>query len=158
MNELVQDRRNQAKDEASRRWDEASERLKYATEYAHAGLKGLLLANGGAIVALLTFVGNAQTSHVDKHEIWWAFGAFTIGLCSVLAAYIAGYVSHASSMQATFARYINALHTAQGFAGDADGSKDERRADRSENVGVGFVVGSLVLFMIGAFVALSAIT
>ena len=158
MEQFADSIRQQANDEASRRWDEAAERLKFATAYAHAGLKGLFLANGGAIVALLTFLGNAQAAHVEKHKIWWAFVCFTLALSLVLAAYIAGYASHASSMQATFARYMNALRAAQGFPGNSDAARDESRANFTENLGLAFVVASLALFVCGAFVALDAIT
>ena len=39
---------------------DAEKRLEFADSYAHAGLKSLFLVNGAAIVALLTFVGNAD--------------------------------------------------------------------------------------------------
>lgn len=52
---------------------ETAERLKLQAEMAHAALKGLTLANGGAIVALFTFLGNSRSA-VDRGDLWWAFG------------------------------------------------------------------------------------
>ena len=157
MGETSDSIREQASGEATRRWEEAAERLKFATEYAHAGLKGLFLANGGAILALLTILGNAKVPHLAKHGIFCAFVCFTLGLSAVLAAYIMGYVSHASSMQATFARHMNALQTAEGVPENSDSTGHDRHANWAENLGFFFVVVSLALFISGAFVALDAI-
>lgn len=158
MGAPFEDIRDQAREEASRRWDEATERLKFATEYAHAGLKGLFLANGGAILALLTFLGNNRSARVESNDIWWAFISFAVGLSGVLAAYIAGYASHASTMQAIFARYANALSVSQGVPGSADSTKYDKLANRTENFGIALFVASLVSFVCGAFLALDAIT
>jgi hypothetical protein len=71
---------------------EGLERVKFATEFAQAGLKALVLANGGAIVALFTFLGNAKP-HVDAVATWKSFGAFAAGLVAVLIAHLGAHIS-----------------------------------------------------------------
>ncbi|MBS0482604.1 MAG: hypothetical protein JSR96_10715 [Proteobacteria bacterium] len=143
--------------EVDRHWGDASERLKSASEYALGALKGLFLANGGAIVGLLTFVGNAHEAHIKVGGIRSAFALFALGLSAVLVAYIAGYVSQAYNMQASDRRAWHAYERASAPEVLQHVDSLARQANRAENIGIGMVVASLVLFITGAFVALSAI-
>lgn len=144
--------------EAERHWNEASDRLRLANDYAHGGLKGLFLANGGAIVALLTFLGNAKTLNHNSVELWCGFFSFSIGLGSVLAAYIAGYVSHAFYMQAAANRSAEEASKANHTNREFDSSSPDRKGSCAEWTGIGFAIAALMFFLIGAFMALAAIT
>jgi hypothetical protein len=144
--------------EADRRWKDASELLKYATDYAQAGLKGLFLANGAAIIALLTFIGNTKEPEFDPLGIWWAFAWFTFGLVAVLATNILGYVSQASYMNAILSSSRQADAAAYETGHSFDSGPAEQRANRAEYAGIGMAISSLILFVSGAFVALDAIT
>ena len=144
--------------EADRRWNEASERLKYATGYAQAGLKGLFLANGAAIVALLTFIGNAKEMRFDSLGIWWAFALFSSGVATVLATNILGYVSQALYMQASLRLSWQADSAAHETGQTFKPQKYEDRGSWAEIAGIVLAVISLSAFVVGAFVALDAIT
>lgn len=144
--------------QGDRRWNEASERLHLANEYAQGGLKGLFLANGGAIVALLTFIGNAKVNGPNAGELWSSFMWFSIGLASVLAAYIAGYVSHAFYMQAAFNLSAQGDSEAHQTGESFDFSSPERKGGHAEWIGIGLVIFSLISFLLGAFRTLSAMT
>ena len=144
--------------EADRLRTEASERLKLANEYALGGLKGLFLANGGAIVALLTFVGNEKARNVNADGLWCGFIWFSLGLAAILAAYVAGYVSHANYMQAEFKLSAQEDSNAFQTGNNYDHSADETRGNFAENVGIGLVIISLGMFVLGAFASLDAIT
>lgn len=54
--------------------------LETAAGYARLILKFLLIVNGGAILALLTFLGNSK--YIQKLSSWWYFSisSFCIGL------------------------------------------------------------------------------
>ncbi len=143
---------------ADQHWNEASERLKYATDYAQAGLKGLFLANGAAIVALLTFIGNAKEMRFDSLGIWWAFAWFSSGVAAVLATNILGYVSQASYMQASLRLSWQAESDAHETGQTFKPQKYEGLGSWAEGVGIFLAVASLMAFVAGAFVALDAIT
>lgn len=142
--------------EGQRRWDETADRLRYSVEYAQAGLKGLFLANGAAIVALLTFVGNTHRQ-VEAIALWWSFIWFALGLATVLAAYICAYVSQSEIMQAVFkqsrAAESAAFKTGQRF----DPVSHEIAGERAVKAGLLLSIAALVFFVLGAFVALDAI-
>lgn len=63
-----------------------------ATQYATEGLKALVIANGGAVVAILTFAGNANTK-VNPAAISNGLMAFAGGLIAVLVVFFCSYVS-----------------------------------------------------------------
>ncbi len=149
--------RDLALKEAERRWKDASERLKYATDYAQAGLKGLFFANGAAIVALLTFLGNTKKSQFDPQGIWWAFVWFTFGLAAVLLTNILGYVSQASYMNAILNSSRQADADAHETGHKFDSEDDEKRGSGAEIAGMSLAISSLTAFVAGAFVALDAI-
>ncbi|MBD8555431.1 hypothetical protein IFT84_13045 [Rhizobium sp. CFBP 8762] len=122
-------------DEDRRRTLEAA-----AIESADQGLKGLLLLNGGACVALLAFVGSTATSsslrpefvpliNVATHSlIWFASGA---GL-AVLAC-IPAYKANQS--------YANHLHNPTKIKWST--------GDRYASVALGIAIFSLFCFIVG---------
>ena len=115
---------------------ESKHHLQLSTDYALAGLKGAFAANGAAIVALLTFVGNRKVV-VEPDALWWAFVWFSSGIFLVLLAHIAGFLAQASHM---------------------NGEKYYSRGERLAWAGLGMGILSVLSFVVGAFVALDAIT
>ena len=146
-----------AKD-ADRLRNAAADRLKLANECAHGALKGLFIANGGAIIALLTFVGNAKIRVPETSDLRCGFELFSSGLAAVLMAYVAGYVSHAFYMQAEFNLSSQADSKAYQTGEEFDHLAHERRGNCAESIGIGLAILSLILFVGGAFAALDAIT
>lgn len=61
---------------------EAAERLRFSVGFALSGLQALTLANGGALIALFTFLGNSG-----------AVTLFAVGLASNLVAFIGAHLS-----------------------------------------------------------------
>jgi hypothetical protein len=72
---------------------EAAERLRFATDFAQSGLKALFLANGGAMVALFTLIGNHGALKPDTTLIWWSFAAFVAGLVFALLSSLGAHIS-----------------------------------------------------------------
>lgn len=64
----------------------------YAAQYAIEGFRSLVLANGGAILAILSFAGNAademDLSGVTK-GVWLFSAGLTAALIAVMCAYLA---------------------------------------------------------------------
>ena len=142
--------------ESDDRWNETNERLRYSVEYAQAGIKGLFLANGAAIISLLTFLGNTSES-VQERGMAWAFGWFTLGLTSALLAYFAGYFSQEKAMQAVFRRSRQAQSDALELGKTYDFETPERHTSTFVTCGVVSAFGALGFFVAGAFVALYAV-
>ena len=157
--EKVSESRDFANIESERSWNDAIDRLRYASEYAQAGLKGLFLANGASIVSLLTFVGNSKNCPINTLEIRHAFYFFSGGLVFVLLTYIIGYVSQASYMQAAlhYSRQASSAAHNRPKPPDRNGIHNHV-GSLAENLGIGLTFGSLIAFVVGAFVALKAIT
>lgn len=77
---------------------EATDRIKNQMSIADATMKALLLANGGAMVALFTFVGNliAKSSAkplFDAYALWTAFACFVAGLVAALLTHAFAFIS-----------------------------------------------------------------
>ena len=146
-----------AKKEAERQWAEAERRLAYSVEYAQAGLKALFMSNGGAIIALLTFVGNGANV-TEPNAIWWSFVWFSSGLAAVIAAYVIAYLSQSSIMVEAFVEARNADAAAFETGQSYKIGKWERAGNTLSWSAVVVTLLSFVSFVIGAFVALDAIT
>lgn len=135
---------------------EAMERLKYQVEFAQSALRNLHLVNGGAIIALLTFVGNVVDG-IDKSSIFWSFVWFSIGLSLSLLAYLGAYFSQSFFMNVAFAQAWEAQHRAEGSVATFPYQKDFDRGNVALAVGIGFALASMVCFIVGAFVAIEGL-
>ena len=77
---------------------DAAERIRFQASFAEKLLNALMIANGGAIIGLFTFLGNmigkqGSPIHVDVAPIWIAFACFVLGLALTLAAHIMAFLS-----------------------------------------------------------------
>lgn len=135
---------------------ETSERLRYQIEFAQATLRNLHFVNGGAVIALLTLVGNSAVSY-DPRAIWWSFVWFGTGLFFSLAAYFGAFFSQSYFMNATLAQAWNAQAVSHNLPEPHDIMPDIKRGDTAFKGGVAFASLSLLMFVVGAFVALGGI-
>src|SRR5437868_6324457 len=70
---------------------EAADRLRFQQEIGLAACKSTILVNGGAIIALLTFIGNHPAGH-DIAGLKQAFGGFSVGIVSTLVSLWLAYL------------------------------------------------------------------
>jgi len=102
--------------------------------FATLGLKSLLLANGGALVALLTFLGNVQGFPSARVAIWWAFALFVAGLFLALISVVFAYFAQSSvSFQTNAGAEGMFFHECRG----QERLKDENFKDAASHHGVG---------------------
>lgn len=106
----------------------------FATQYAIDGLKALTLAQGGAVVAILSFAGNAGQDRVDAAIVADSLTFFILGLAGALGAFLTTY-------------------TAQSFASHGK----RKQTGFFEVLGYLLVAGSLALFLLGGFAAQSGL-
>ncbi|RRR99898.1 hypothetical protein EIP75_23610 [Aquabacterium soli] len=71
----------------------AIETFKSMVGLATEGLKALLLVNGGAVVALLTFVGNSKAISPSAGSFVLPAGFFLLGLVFCVAAFCTAYAT-----------------------------------------------------------------
>jgi hypothetical protein len=71
---------------------EAEYRGESANLYAQAGLRNLMLINGGAIISLLTFLGNTRGLY-DAASLRTAMIAYVAGLVAAVVAHLTAYIS-----------------------------------------------------------------
>lgn len=135
--------------------EDANERLHYQQEFSIGGFKTLILINGGAVIALLTYAGHNSDS-VLATQWSGAFLAYIAGLVSAVLAYLAGYLSQASFMQESMLRAYQLLGL------DAHSGKSEedyrKSGNRAVTIGVVLCMMSLAAFVLGSWCAMSAMS
>lgn len=143
---------------------DAADRVKVQAAIASDAMKALLLANGGAMIALFTFVCNVVSKAPGVrfyfHDLRWAFGLFVAGFVLALITHVFAFLSQDRFFQQAMAeveRMTKAI------------VEDERVEDQSKEIrffaqgragyaaGLGGAVLSVVFFAVGCGFALSAV-
>ena len=134
---------------------DSEQRLQYQHEYTLAGLKTLIWMNGGAIIGLLTYAGNA-TAVVGLSALRGSFAWYIGGLIAAALAYLTAYASQSQFMGESTLRAMEQL----GVRISPGKSADQFRAagNRSIAVGVVLCLASLVGFSVGSGYAVSAVS
>lgn len=136
---------------------DAADRLKHQVDLAQATIRSLTLINGGAIVALFTFIGNLDANGallVDPPQIKRAFLAFAFGLMFAMASSFGAFLSqywYALTSQ------IEAWHRQAAIfdqTSDRDLSDPVRRGSLALAVAVASSIASLICFGIGSWLSL----
>lgn len=144
---------------------EAAERIKNQMSIADATMKALLLANGGAMVALFTFIGNALAKAggkplFDAASLWTAFACFVAGLVAALLTHALAFVSqerfyHTAMLEVWRAQRVAV--TGEAEEPDARETQAFRFGQRAYVVAFTLAVVSVVLFAIGCGSALRGV-
>lgn len=103
-----------------------------ATQYATEGLKALVIANGGAVVAILTFAGNAS-SRVNAAAISDGLLAFAVGLAATLLVFMCSYLAQSHFTEET--------------------EEHNRSGDLWRAAGIAFALLGIGAFVIGCFIS-----
>jgi hypothetical protein len=124
-----------------------------------AAYRGLMITNGGAIVALFTFVGN-NPQIFDSHRVWWGFSLFVAGIALVLAAtllayFAEGYYSEDQFQQVWWA--YATLHDLDPQVYDDKCRRARRIGDIFHRSSLGCAVCSLLSFVGGAAFVLGGV-
>lgn len=134
------------------------ERMRIQTELAQGVLRGLTLGNGGAMIALFTFIGNGGPAlHIDQRMIWWAFVAFAVGLTATFIAAMGAYFSQSfylvSSVYESYTKQAEML----GRTSDYDHMTPYERGSIAEWTGVSAAFVALAGFVAGCVCALAGV-
>jgi hypothetical protein len=139
---------------------DAAERLRLQADFAQAIFRGLTLVNGGAIVALFTFIGNSKLTF-DATRIWWAFGCFVCGLVLNLIATMAAFHSQSCYMKSSqYQAWDNQrvmLKLPKQVVKGRSYLAEYRRGEIAEYVAMGAVALGLFAFIVGSAFALMGV-
>ena len=142
--------------------EDASKRLEYSVQYAQQGLKAIFLLNSGAIIALLTFIGNNdvhfQMDTMKSSFLWYSLGSF-----SIIMAYFGAYFSQSYYFLVSASKSDEGARIETGVATEGLSPAEDKSvkcATLKGNIANAVaVVGSLLsfgFFVGGCFNALSA--
>ncbi|WP_300115264.1 hypothetical protein [Sphingobium sp.] len=137
--------------------EEAAERLRFSVGFAQSGLQALTLINGGALVALFTFVGAAGSIRFSIAMLWWSFACFAAGLTCNILAYLFAHLSQDQFYIAAQGGAWDAQDQLNGVQPDRDHMPHLRWGDRYRMGGVAFALLALIGFVAGAGFALSSV-
>lgn len=135
--------------------EDATDRLRFQQEFSIQGFKTLILINGGAVIALLTYAGHADDRLV-ANNLPWAFGGYIFGLVTAVLAYLTAYAGQALIMQHSGSAAL-ALITDQ----ELDQKGQDLRLSRANlfiRLGIGLCVISLLGFVAGSIAAICGLT
>lgn len=140
---------------------EAAERLKFAIGIVDNGTRSLMLINGGALIALFTFIGNARKVQVgltlSPQLLWFAFVAFSVGLVLTMLAMLGAFLSQNAFYAAAQAIAWNAQDEMAGRPARQDTERDVRAGQHAQYAAVGAAVLSIVAFVGGCAFALAGV-
>ena len=100
-----------------------------------AGLKTLMLINGGAVVALLAYLGQSPQGPTLAPHVLWSLGAFVAGVFFCVCAFFGSY-------QTQFALYNESVSPT---------TKSGPSHMKWQRITIAFVLLSCIAFIIGAF-------
>lgn len=144
---------------------DAAERVKNQMSIADATMKALLLANGGAMIALFTFIGNllAKSSRAipfDSGRLWVGFFCFVAGLVAALLVHAFAFLSQDRFYnQAMIESWRHQRTWLDGQLAEP-GDRELQVASQGQTFyGIAFVLAivSIILFAVGCGFALSGV-
>jgi hypothetical protein len=135
------------------------ERLRFQASFAEVGWRSLALINGGAIVGLFTFIGNAKPA-TNPSLLWTAFALFAAGLVMNILSIMGGFLAQAFYMKATTSTAWNKQAQMHGHQPQyVDELRAEMRAGNIwEMIAIAASMLSLAAFIGGAAFSLVAVT
>jgi hypothetical protein len=120
-------------------------------------IKSTFAVNGGGLIALLTFLGNAEKVAEPRAAFWalaWLAAGLTLSLLSAVFSYFSNRAFHLASVADAWQAQADFHEIEEEY----DSSADARWGDRFE---IAFAIAtalSIGLFVAGIFVGLDAIT
>jgi|GEM_PF-1875180 len=151
----VDDRKQIAALDAQFFREDAMRRVESLSQFAQSAWKGLMIVNGGAIVALFTLIGGGH-AEPDPAKLWWAFGAFVLGLGGTLGSNIAAYLCQSAYLRLSASSAWNAQEIMHDGSPRWDEEKEHRSGSIWEVVSLAGAGLGLGCFLLGAWLALDA--
>ena len=136
---------------------EALARIDYQVDYSKALLNALTVGNGGAILAILTFIGNTGAK-VAPATMKGAFIGYGVGLACVFAGYAAGFFTQFYFYRAAQEQAWNAQAAALAAQPEYDPMPSMHRGNIALGLAIALAMASLVAFVWASLLAIEALT
>lgn len=138
---------------------DAAERVKYQVALVDRGLQGLMLINGGALVALFTLLGSKAPVHLDARLLWCAFGFFALGLALTLLANLAAFLSQGAFYTVSIMEAWDAQNALSGVAAQrSDAIQAAHRTGlHAQYAGIAVATLALFAFCLGCALAFAGV-
>lgn len=133
-----------------------AEHLRLQASVGTMALRSLFLINGGAIIGILTFIGN-HGADIVAPTIRWSIALFVLGLAAAVAAPIPGYLAQLNNQDAAYRQMLDYLRLRLSAASTNDHLRSVRKATWQLRVGLVLAILSLFFFAGGALVAINSL-
>jgi hypothetical protein len=135
--------------------EDATDRLRFQQEFSISGFKTLILVNGGAVIGLLTYLGNLHDERTAA-GLRLAFAGYVVGLACAVLAYLPAYYGQGQVMLHS----ASEVFVAMGI--EEENAETQRKRVRQSNFWIGAAVVlsllSLLGFVGGSIAAMCAIS
>lgn len=144
---------------------DAAERVRIQASIAELSLKAMMLAHGGAMIGLFTFLGNL----LDKgngsiafraDRIWLAFAFFIVGFVVTLLAHVFAFLSQDRFFNQAMREVFRLEKTVTQGKAETDQTDEIRIFKQGQRFylgGMALAVASVLLFGAGALTALAGV-
>lgn len=144
---------------------DAGERVKAQLTIADAAIKALMLANGGAMIALFTFIGNLVAKSpaalpFNTGRLWIAFACFVVGLTAALFCYVCAFLSQDRFYNQSMVEVWRQQPAWQlGIPSIVDPREQNLNSQGMRAYGIGLLLAGagIIAFMVGCGFALSGV-
>ncbi len=145
--------------------EELVERLRNQMTFAEKALAAMMLANGGALIALFTFIGNTVGKSdaplkFSTSYLWGGFALFSLGVALVLVTHLFAFFSQFNFYNQAGEELWRHQRTLRTNVFDTDTSAEEaenRRGNTHLSWGIATLICSLVCFLGGAGLSLAGV-
>jgi hypothetical protein len=146
--------------EAERWWQVSRDAMAYSKDYGTVAVNSLILVNGGALLALLSFLAASEvrdqlTGPAIIRSVYWTFFFFALGMGLALVTAGVGYLNY---LWIAFSQPGPSDLSEYVLEGRTSGWTSHRGINITLVVGVGAATFSLGSFLTGCFFALTTIT
>lgn len=96
--------------------EDAAERVRIQASLADRALQALLISNGGALIALFSFVAGSASLKLTATGLRWTFALFVCGLFLGLVAHLLAFMSQDRFMHSSFEqmqRFQRIMHSGE---------------------------------------------
>ena len=148
----------QLNDDSRATREEILERIRIQAAIGGSAMRTVVLVNGGAVIALLTFIGNTRTS--GGLTLSLGLGCFLFGLALGLVAHAAAFMSQERFYRQTVAELqrIQQSQVDRQIHTNSNAELDLNASGSSWlNAAILLALGSVGLFIIGSVLSLAAI-
>ncbi len=156
--------RTMVQDQLAASATDAADRVKIQATIAADAMKALLLANGGAMIALFTFVGNvlakAPSVRFDFHDLRWSFGLFVSGFVVALITHVFAFFSQDRFFHQAIAeveRLTQSVLTDERVTDQTAERRAFKQGQTAYLLGLGAAIVSVLMFAVGCGFALSGV-